>query len=128
VQDVTAVGDLLPGRAFGGGVVYWPFIVDEAYPNGLRGYLKNIYFGGDNYLLGSEVSNQLHSDTNLTVGGLKHVLTRPAYFPNSANAICYTPLGNTGVISTTGYGVTATAYPSTELGGPNIIIKKGDGS
>ena len=126
VQDIVSLGDLFDGKALAGGIGYSAFVVVEPYPSGWTGRLKNVFFGGDNYTLGSESTNQLHADQNVTVGGLNYTLTNPGYFPSSVGAQGYTPFGTCLNTSATPSGVTTSVWSS--VAGPNIIIKKGSGA
>jgi hypothetical protein len=131
IQDTAAVGDLIPNKTYGAGDVYWPFILDSA-SRGLLGRLDNVYFGGDNYSTqAGDSALLLHTRDNVLINTYTHVRSVPAYFPNTSGVVWYTPLGlcnpvptATNGVTTAGTGLAATAA----AGGPNILIKKGDGS
>jgi hypothetical protein len=131
IQDTAAVGDLIPNKAYAAGDVYWPFIIDSVN-RGLIGRLDNIYFGSDNYFLAGDTATLRHTKESVVIGGVRYVRTIPAYFPNSAGSIWYTPLGLcnptvttiqgvAGAANTTGLAATAAA------GGPIVLIKRGNG-
>src|SRR6478735_4075151 len=124
VQDIAVDGDLVPNKQSAGNIVYWPFVVIET-ASGLRGRLNNVFFGGENYLLSGEITAQQHTSAAVLINGVRHVLTLPCYMPNSGNQQIYSPLGTCTNVTTTPGGVTG-IWDS--LGGPNIIIKKGNGS
>lgn len=131
IQDTPAVGDLIPNKTYGAGDVYWPFILDSA-TRGLMGRLDNVYFGGDNYsnAAGDDVSLK-HTRDNVLINTYKYVRTVPAYFPNTSGVVWYTPFGICNPVPTASQGVTTAGTGLTAVnaaGGPNILIKKGDGS
>lgn len=131
IQDTPAVGDLIPNKTYGAGDVYWPFILDSA-TRGLTGRLDNVYFGGDNYSTGAGDDPALkHTRDNVLINTHKYVRTVPAYFPNTSGVVWYTPFGVCNPVPTASQGVTVAGTGLTAVnaaGGPNILIKKGDGS
>ena len=136
VQDEPSIGDLIPNKSYGDGIVYWPFIIINS-TRGIVGRLSNVFFGGDNYLINAptgDASSQLHSSLNVLIGTERYVRSIPAYHPRSDGSKWFTPFGEPAVVTNTGdngcSGIADAAGPSASvaLGGPNIIIKKGDGS
>jgi len=130
IQDIAAVGDLIPGKTYGAGDVYWPFIID--HPTlGIVGRLNNVFFGGDNYFsLAGDSSTLIHSRANVLIAGDRYVRSVPAYFQNSAGTVWYTPFGTCYPSTTFSQGI-ADGQPvlaSVAYGGPNIIIKRGSGA
>jgi hypothetical protein len=120
VQDV-AVGDQLNNNAVAGNIMYWPYVLIEDV-SGVRGMLKGVYFGGENYALTGD-SSKLYENLNVRVEGLRYMTTVPFYAPNANPSIVgYSPLGtptaNVQQASTDSGGFS---------GGPIIIVKKGNG-
>ncbi len=127
VQDITSVGDQVPSSLYGNaGIVYWPYIITSASAGGIVGRLNNVFFASEAYLLaGDSVVNPDFAE--VFVSGNRHVRHRAAYFPSSANSIGWTPLGSTGPVNTSVGGVNQFAGEPS-MGGPYIIVKKGDGT
>lgn len=121
VQDV-AVGDQLNNNSVAGNVMYWPYVLIED-ASGVRGMLKGVYFGGENYALTGD-SSKLYENLNVRVEGLRYMTTVPFFAPNSNISIVgYSPLG-----TPTANVQQSSADAGGFSGGPIIIVKRGNGT
>lgn len=119
VQDVTAVGDLPPSRAAASNIMYWPIMVCEQI-GGYRGRLNNIFFGGDNYVLGDDTNTQRYNGVSPTVDGKPCTSLEPFWIVQAvSNSGQYSPLGMPGA---NGSGIPLTAANDATDGGPTIIV------
>lgn len=145
IQDIAALGDSPPQKAFGGGEAVWPFIVVESI-GGVRGRLRNIWFAGESYALGADsaIGRPEVSGTEKMISGVRHIMTQPFYMPSGGLGVTqtYSPLGvpstNNSNTMTNGCPALGTVRDSiinpttvNEMAlptrGPNVLIKKGSG-
>jgi hypothetical protein len=121
IQDIPNVGDLLPSKAFLGGVVYWPYgIVNPAF--GYVGRIRNAFFGGETYTLTGDTTLNYHNDVEVYVNGKKYRTTVPYAYPTtSAVAQPYSAWGTCGGANNASH---AASNPlPTRPGGPYIIVR-----
>lgn len=116
VQDQDAlVGDLVPSIISQNRLVFWDYMVIEQ-TGGLRGALKHIYFGGDNYAsaLSGDSSASRHANYyDATIDGVLHRIVYPVYKQNVA--IQYSPLGVSERVGTYNSG--------QNIGGPAVAVR-----
>lgn len=131
IQDQSAVGDLISNKTVGGSEIYWPFVICSD-TLGVIGRLNNIFFGGDNYTLAGDTTAQLHNRTSVLINSERYARQLPAFWPNSSNSQWYTPLGTCEVTTNKASGINGTSNAiidiSSAAGGPNIVVKRGDGT
>lgn len=134
VQDQTAVGDLPKSKTYGDGEFVWPFVINSD-TLGLIGRMNNVFFGSENYYISpGDTSSYIQNRASVVIAGSRYERSLPAYYPTTQASpnLWYTPFGTCYNIATTTNGVPATAAATVDItsapGGPNIFVKRGDGS
>jgi hypothetical protein len=134
VQDQSVVGDLINNKTAGGSEIYWPYVISSDVI-GVVGRLNNVFFGGDNYTLAGDSSAQLHNRSSVIIGGNRYARQLPAFWPNSSSLQWYTPFGTCEVTTNKECGIPGSSDAiidittgTASVGGPNIVVKRGDGS
>lgn len=123
IQDDANVGDLLPSRVFGSGIIYSPFVIVGTNV-GLIGRLRNVFFGSEAYLLtGDTVA---HTDPTVYVGAVPYVTVTPHAYPTASASVVFSAYGRSNVLQTAAYGATGSSYYATPgSSGPYIIVRGG---
>lgn len=111
VQDIAAVGDLIPNNSALSNIIYWPFIIIEQ-SDGIRGRLDNIYFASDYNasLAGDTGAANYAATSSIIIDGDTYYLTGGVYLPLTNS---YAPLGTSGIPNTTVNGA----------GGPYFMVR-----
>ena len=114
VQDIVAVGDLIPNNSALSNVVYWPYVIIEQN-DGLRGRLDNVLFASDYNASLAGDSNPVAAYqllNTMVIDSITYNLTGGVYLPAATS---YGPLGTSGIPNTT--------VSSTISGGPWIMVR-----
>lgn len=135
VQDQTAIGDLPNNKSYGDGEFLWPFVINSD-TLGLVGRLNNVFFGSENYYISpGDSSTSIQNRSSVLINGLRYSRSLPSYYPTTQASpnLWYSPFGTSYNLATTANGVPAgpadaTVDITSAPGGPNIYIKRGDGS